>query len=150
MDHENYHREILVWEAHRDVHYELPYQERFLKRTLLGVDLHLPLLAKGGVKIQTYAFCYATALGEPPAVQAIADIEKVLQMKIVGKIPTDEEVALSSVNDGVPIIQKKSKHPISKAISDLVEEVDFLIQTEKSENPVDENIEVSDDYFMPN
>lgn len=80
MDYLEYHNDILVWDAHRDVHYELPHKDRFLKRSLLGIDLHLPLLVKGGMKIQTYAFCYATALGEPSAVQAIADIEKVLHM----------------------------------------------------------------------
>ena len=77
------------------------------------------------------------------------EIEKVLQMKVVGKIPADEEVALSSVNDGVPIILKKSRHPISKAISDLVEEVDFLMQTAKPEPQEEKVYEVAEDYLMP-
>lgn len=77
------------------------------------------------------------------------EIEKVLQMKIVGSIPTDEELALSCVNDGVPVIQKKPRHPISKAITDLVEEVDFIIQTGKSEQLENEAIEVTEDYYMP-
>jgi pilus assembly protein CpaE len=61
------------------------------------------------------------------------EIENVLQGNLTGKIPMDEDSALSSVNEGIPIVIKKSRHPISKAISDLVNELDFQIQTNKSE-----------------
>jgi pilus assembly protein CpaE len=61
------------------------------------------------------------------------EIENVLQGNLTGKIPMDEDIALSSVNEGIPIVIKKSRHPISKAISDLVNELDFQIQTNKSE-----------------
>jgi len=77
------------------------------------------------------------------------EIEKVLQMPIVGKIPTDEDIALSSVNDGEPIVLKKSRHPISKAISDLVDELDFVIQTSTTENYEEQEDVNADDLYMP-
>jgi pilus assembly protein CpaE len=61
------------------------------------------------------------------------EIENVLQVKLSGKIPMDEDIALSSVNEGIPIVIRKPRHPISKAISDLVDELDFLIQTKETE-----------------
>jgi len=66
------------------------------------------------------------------------EIENVLKVKITGKIPMDEDIALSCLNEGVPIVIKKSRHPISKAISDLVDHLDFQIQTTKAIVP-DEN-----------
>ena len=47
------------------------------------------------------------------------DIEKVLHSKIMGTIPADEDMMLSCLNDGVPIVLKKSQHPISKAFKAL-------------------------------
>lgn len=47
------------------------------------------------------------------------DIEKVLHSKILGTIPADEDMMLSCLNDGVPIVLKKSQHPISKAFKAL-------------------------------
>ena len=79
MDIKNFHENLLVWDAHRDLHYELPYAERFLNKKFLGIDLHLDKLQKGGIDVQTYAFCYAGVLGPPAAIQAAADIEKTLQ-----------------------------------------------------------------------
>jgi pilus assembly protein CpaE len=77
------------------------------------------------------------------------EIENILKMKIFGKIPIDEDIALSSVNDGVPIIVKKNRHPISKAIFDLVDELDFFIQTAKSEWREQESDPRAEDYLMP-
>ena len=76
---DTFHDEILVWDAHRDLHYEIPLEERFLSRRLVDIDLHLPLLKAGSMDVQTYAYCYATALGEHPTIQAVSDLEKVLQ-----------------------------------------------------------------------
>jgi len=45
------------------------------------------------------------------------EIENILKMKIFGKIPADDNLALSSLNEGVPILLKKPRHPISKAIN---------------------------------
>jgi len=78
MNDSNSHHDNLVWDAHRDVHYEMPLKERFLKRQMQEIDLHLPLLEKGGMDVQTYAFCYATVMGETPGVQSLIDIEKTL------------------------------------------------------------------------
>ena len=47
------------------------------------------------------------------------DIEKVLHSKILGTIPADEDMMLSCLNDGVPVLLKKSSHPISKAFKAL-------------------------------
>lgn len=49
----------------------------------------------------------------------LGDIEKALRAKVLGTIPADEDIALSCLNDGVPILQKKSNHPISKAVKNI-------------------------------
>lgn len=77
------------------------------------------------------------------------EIENILKMKIFGKIPADDDIALSSVNDGVPIIMKKNRHPISKAIFELVDELDFFIQTAKSEWREKESDPRAEDYLIP-
>jgi len=77
------------------------------------------------------------------------EIENILKMEVFGKIPADEDMALSSVNDGVPIIIKKPRHPISKAVFDLVDELDFFIQTTKSKWHEEENAPNAEEYLMP-
>ena len=77
------------------------------------------------------------------------EIESILKMQIFGRIPADEDTALSSVNDGVPIIIKKPRHAISKAIFELVNELDFFIQTGKSESQEVENEPSVDEYLLP-
>jgi pilus assembly protein CpaE len=62
------------------------------------------------------------------------EIENILKMKIFGKIPTDENMALSSVNEGVPLMLKKPFHPISRAISDITKELLKLIHTPIAED----------------
>lgn len=52
---------------------------------------------------------------------SMGEIEKVLRTKIFGVIPADENMALSSLNEGVPIITKRANHPISKAYKKLAE-----------------------------
>jgi pilus assembly protein CpaE len=47
------------------------------------------------------------------------DIEQVLQTKIFASIPSDHNAMLQSINEGVPIMNKKSNHSISKAIRKL-------------------------------
>ena len=47
------------------------------------------------------------------------DIEEILHWKIFGQIPADENLALGAVNEGIPIIQKKPRHAISKAFVQL-------------------------------
>lgn len=60
-------------------------------------------------------------------------IENILKMKIFGMIPTDENLALSSLNEGVPIVLKNPRHPISKAFSDIAKDLVKIIQTSKTE-----------------
>lgn len=47
------------------------------------------------------------------------EIEEILKMKIFGRIPADENMALSCLNEGVPIILKNPRHPISKAYDEI-------------------------------
>ena len=61
------------------------------------------------------------------------EIEKILKMKIFGKIPADENIALSSLNEGVPIVLKKPHHPISRAYSDIAKDLVKIIRTNKPE-----------------
>ncbi len=46
---------------------------------------------------------------------ALNEVEKVLRTKIFGVIPSDDNLALASLNEGVPMIIKRANHPIAKA-----------------------------------
>lgn len=48
-----------------------------------------------------------------------AEIEQILKMEIFGTIPADDNLALSCLNEGVPILQKNPRHRISKAYSKI-------------------------------
>jgi len=61
------------------------------------------------------------------------EIENILKMKIFGKIPADDNLALSSLNEGVPILLKKPRHPISKAFNGITKELVKIVQTSKTE-----------------
>jgi len=61
------------------------------------------------------------------------EIENILKMKIFGKIPADSNLALSSLNEGVPIMLKKPHHPISKAFVNITKELVKIIQTSMTE-----------------
>lgn len=56
------------------------------------------------------------------------EIAKILKLKIIGKIPSDSNLALSSLNEGIPILLKKPKHPISKAINEIASELGKMIR----------------------
>jgi pilus assembly protein CpaE len=49
----------------------------------------------------------------------LGDIEKSLHAKVIGTIPVDEEFALGCLNEGIPILQKKPNHAISKAVKNI-------------------------------
>jgi pilus assembly protein CpaE len=61
------------------------------------------------------------------------EIENILKMKIFGKVPGDAELALNSLNEGVPIVLKSPRHPISRAFSDIAAELVNIIQTSNIE-----------------
>jgi pilus assembly protein CpaE len=63
------------------------------------------------------------------------EIENILKVKIFGKIPADENLALSSLNEGVPILLKSPRHPISRAFSDITAELVKIIHTNRAEYP---------------
>jgi pilus assembly protein CpaE len=61
------------------------------------------------------------------------EIENILKMKLFGRIPADENLALSSLNEGVPIIIKNPHHPISNAIKDIAKGLEKVIVQLKAE-----------------
>lgn len=79
-DVDRFHEEILVWDAHRDVAYEAPLEDRFLKKWMVSVDLDLSLVRSGGVDVQVYAISTASTLGLPATAQALKEIETVLEI----------------------------------------------------------------------
>ena len=56
------------------------------------------------------------------------EIESILKTKVFGKIPVDESLALSCLNEGVPIVMKKARSPISRAYSDITKDLLKIIQ----------------------
>jgi pilus assembly protein CpaE len=48
-----------------------------------------------------------------------SEIEKILKTKVVCEIPSDENFALSAINEGVPMLLKNPRQPVSKAIQNL-------------------------------
>ena len=61
------------------------------------------------------------------------EIEKILNMNIFGQLPADGNLALSSLNEGIPIILKKPNHPISKEINAITKELLRNTHTAKAE-----------------
>ncbi len=57
-----------------------------------------------------------------------SEIEDILKVDIFGTIPADENMALSSLNEGVPVILKKSRHPISRAIKKITKDLVKVIE----------------------
>lgn len=72
------------------------------------------------------------------------EIEGILKMKIFGRIPADENLALSSLNEGVPIFLKSPHHPISRAIAEIAKELVKFIQASKAKYQVSLKSEKSD------
>jgi pilus assembly protein CpaE len=61
------------------------------------------------------------------------EIEQILKMKIFGKIPADENLALSCINEGVPIVLKSPNHMVSKAYAEIARDLAKVIQSTKSD-----------------
>jgi membrane dipeptidase len=80
MDAQELHTDSLIWDAHRDVAYEAPLDERFLQRWMIGVDLHLPRLKKGGIDVQTFALCIGPEIGGNFPAQALKELDSVLNI----------------------------------------------------------------------
>ncbi len=80
MDAAQLHQDALIWDAHRDVAYEAPLPERFLQRWMMGVDLHLPRLKKGGINVQTFALCIGPEIGLGYQAQALKELDAVLNI----------------------------------------------------------------------
>jgi pilus assembly protein CpaE len=61
------------------------------------------------------------------------EIEDTLKIKIFGEIPADDDFALSCLNEGIPIMIKKSRHPISRSISKMAKKLVKDIRASKNE-----------------
>jgi len=90
------HRHALVWDAHRDVDYEAPLKERFLQGWMVGVDMHLSLLKRGGVDVQVFAICVPGVPGLPPTAQALKQLDGVMN---VLETHSDEVVLATTTRD---------------------------------------------------
>lgn len=77
MDAQQLHQDALVWDAHRDVAYEAPLEERFLQRWMIGVDLHIPRLKQGGIDVQTFALCIGPEIVQNYTAQALRELDQV-------------------------------------------------------------------------
>jgi len=62
----------------------------------------------------------------------LSEIEEILKMKIFGTIPADDNLAISSLNEGIPMVIKKPRHPISKAYKRIAKE---LVKTHHISKP---------------
>jgi pilus assembly protein CpaE len=62
-----------------------------------------------------------------------SEIEDILKVEIFATIPADENIALTSLNEGVPVILKKSRHPISRAIKKMAKDLVKIRDTSISE-----------------
>ena len=60
----------------------------------------------------------------------VGDIEKALRTKLFGTIPVDEDASISSLNEGLPIVLKKSNHSISKAIIKITKQILMMLPAE--------------------
>jgi len=61
------------------------------------------------------------------------EIENILKMKIFGRVPADDNLALSCLNEGVPMLLKKPRHPISAAFLEIAKDLAKVMQTSRSE-----------------
>ncbi|MCL4561075.1 MAG: dipeptidase [Chloroflexi bacterium] len=118
IDARQFHSEILVWDAHRDVAYEAPLKDRFLQKWMVGVDLDLDLVRAGGVNVQVYAISTASTLGLAPTAQALKELEIVLSMieshadKVVLVTKIDEILAAKKARKVAAILNFEGAEPI--------------------------------------
>jgi len=99
------HTDALLWDAHRDVAYEIPLTERFLEARLMGVDLHLSRVKKGEVNAVVYALCLAPEVGLHPTAQALKELDQVLE-----SIETcNDQVILAKTTQDVLLAKREDK-----------------------------------------
>lgn len=48
------------------------------------------------------------------------DVEKILDMKIKGEVPSDGKLVISSVNKGIPFVKLNPKAPITKSLTEII------------------------------
>ena len=73
---------------------------------------------------------------------SIADIEKTLQVEILGTIPLDRKAALQSINRGVPVALQRSRSQLGKAYQTLAEDLLKMIQKSSFATPGGQNTDV--------
>ena len=103
MEAQQLHRDALVWDAHRDVAYEAPLEERFLQRWMIGVDLHLPRIKQGGINVQTYALCIGPEIGVNYPAQALKELEKVFTIL---EVHSNEAVLVTKTGEALQAKQE--------------------------------------------
>lgn len=66
----------IVFDAHQDIVYEVPAEERGLSDHLFGFDLHLDQLKAGGIDAEIFAICIAAeCLRISPAAETLREID---------------------------------------------------------------------------
>lgn len=68
--------------------------------------------------------------GRKNAVQ-LDEIEKVLGRSIFGKVPADETFALNCLNEGIPMMLKKSNHSVSKAFKKIAQNLEKTLTEDR-------------------
>jgi len=66
----------IVFDAHRDIVYEVPVEQRSLMEHLFSFDLHLDQMEAGGIDAEIFAICTAAeSLRISPAAEALREID---------------------------------------------------------------------------
>ena len=61
------------------------------------------------------------------------EIENILKMETFGRVPADDNLALGCLNEGIPILLKKPRHPISEAFLKIAQDLGNLTQPSTAE-----------------
>ena len=59
---------------------------------------------------------------------SLTDIEKTLDVEVLGTVPMDRKTALQSINRGIPTALQRSRSPLRKAYKDLARDLVDLVQ----------------------
>src|SRR5437867_12252221 len=66
----------IVFDAHRDIVYEVPAEQRSIMEHFFSFDLHLDQLETGGINAEIFAICTAAeSLRISPAAEALREID---------------------------------------------------------------------------
>jgi pilus assembly protein CpaE len=60
------------------------------------------------------------------------EIEKILKTPIFGKIPIDTKFVINCINEGIPVMTKNPRHPISKALETISDSIGEFVNSNES------------------